>query len=60
MHLSIVHKEVVDTKEEPTSNNFKEEPDKTSTEILLQCEICSSMVRHRIESSKRVVDGFRD
>ena len=47
MHLSIVHKEVVGIKEEPTSNNFKEEPEKTRIKTLLQCEICSKTFSHK-------------
>ena len=46
MHLSIVHKEVVD---------IKEKPDETSTEILVQCEMCSKTFSHRGNMKRHIV-----
>ena len=41
IHLSIAHKEMVERKEDQTSNISKKEPDETGSKTLLQCEICS-------------------
>ena len=52
MHLSIVHKEIVEIKEE--SMIFKNEPNLDTEKVLLMCDICDSKFETQITLNKHI------
>ena len=52
MHLSIVHKEIVEIKEE--SITFKDEPHLDIEKVLLMCDICDSKFETQITLNKHI------
>ena len=52
MHLSIVHKEIVEIKEE--SITFKDEPNLDTENVLLMCDICDSMFETQITLNQHI------
>ena len=54
VHLSIVHKEQIDIKEEPTDSTSKEEPDETRKKATVRCEICGKTCSHMGHMNKHV------
>ena len=51
MHLSIVHKEIVEIKESIT---FKDEPNLDTEKVLLMCDICDSKFETQITLNKHI------
>ena len=52
MHLSIVHKEIVEIKEE--SMTLKDEPNLDTEKVLLMCDMCDSKFETQITLNKHI------
>jgi hypothetical protein len=51
MHLSIVHKEIVEIKESIT---FRDEPNLDTEKVLLKCDICGSKFETQITLNQHI------
>ena len=54
-HLSIVHKEQLDIKEEPTDSISKKQPDETRKTTTIRCETCGKTFSQMEDMNKHIV-----